>query len=47
MKKAFNECFKAVVNCEEDGTGRKRSSFSEKILTGEYVLYSSFKISFY
>jgi len=24
MKKAFNECYKAVVNCEEEATGRKR-----------------------
>ena len=31
MKKAFNECFKAVVNCEEEGTGRKRCELFREI----------------
>lgn len=31
MKKAFNECFKAVVNCEEVNTGRKRCELFREI----------------
>jgi len=31
MKKAFNECFKAVVNCEEVATGRKRCELFREI----------------
>lgn len=31
MKKAFNECFKAVVNCEEEGTGRKRCELFREV----------------
>lgn len=30
-KKAFNECFKAVVNCEEENTGRKRCELFREI----------------
>jgi len=31
MKKAFNECFKAVVSCEEPDTGRKRCELFREI----------------
>ena len=31
MKKAFNECLNAVVNCEEGGTGRKRCELFREI----------------
>jgi ATP-dependent helicase STH1/SNF2 len=31
MKKAFNECFKAVVGCEEESTGRKRCELFREI----------------
>jgi len=31
MKKAFNECYKAVVNCEEEATGRKRCELFREI----------------
>jgi len=31
MKKAFNECYKAVINCEEEGTGRKRCELFREV----------------
>jgi len=31
MKKAFNECFKAVVNSEEESSGRKRCELFREI----------------
>jgi ATP-dependent helicase STH1/SNF2 len=34
MKKAFNECYKAVVSCEEEGTGRKRCELFREIPDG-------------
>ena len=30
MKKAFNECYKAVLNCEDD-TGRKRCELFKEV----------------
>jgi hypothetical protein len=31
MKKAFNECYKAVVACEEEDTGRKRCELFKEL----------------
>lgn len=41
IKKVFNECYKAVQNCEEPGTGRRRWELFRELpdkrvcLTGE------------
>ncbi|OCH84421.1 hypothetical protein OBBRIDRAFT_408699 [Obba rivulosa] len=43
MKKAFNECYKAVLNCEDD-TGRRRCELFKE-LPDRRVSFTTFYVS--
>ena len=46
MKKAFNECFKAVASCEDELTGRKRCELFRDVPDRKVCTFFSAKYYF-